>query len=201
MARLASSAQQPILKLMSVDEILMNAEEGMEKTVNKVQEEFHAVRTGRASPQLVDNLRVDAYGTPMRLRELAGITTPEPRLIVIQPWDAANVDPIKKAIEESKIGISPLVDGKIIRIPIPELSEDRRRDLIKVIGRISEDGRVGIRHHRREGIDALKKAQKDNDITEDDLELGEKEIQKLTDTYVEKINQLFTAKEAELLKV
>jgi ribosome recycling factor len=186
---------------MSVDEILMNAEEGMEKTVNKVQEEFHAVRTGRASPQLVDNLRVDAYGTPMRLRELAGITTPEPRLIVIQPWDAANVDPIKKAIEESKIGISPLVDGKIIRIPIPELSEDRRRDLIKVIGRISEDGRVGIRHHRREGIDALKKAQKDNDITEDDLELGEKEIQKLTDTYVEKINQLFTAKEAELLKV
>ncbi|MFQ3671252.1 MAG: ribosome recycling factor [Verrucomicrobiia bacterium] len=186
---------------MSVDEILLNAEEGMEKTLHKVQEEFGAVRTGKASPQLVDGIRVDAYGTPMRLRELAGITTPEPRLIVIQPWDAANVDPIRKALEESKLGITPLVDGKIIRIPIPELSEDRRRELIKVTGRIAEDGRVAIRHHRRESLDELKKAQKGGEITEDELEQGEKEVQKLTDTYVEKINSLFAAKEAELLKV
>lgn len=186
---------------MSPDEILMNVEEGMEKTVHKTQEDFHGIRTGKASPALVENMRVESYGSHMRLREIAGISTPEARLIVIQPWDVANVDPIRKAIEESKLGIMPLVDGKIIRIPIPELSEERRKDLIKVVGRLSEEGRVAIRHHRREGIDALKKSQKDGDITEDDLETSEKEVQKLTDSFIDKIDKLVVAKEAELMKV
>ena len=159
------------------------------------------MRTGKASPQLVENLRVDAYGTAMRLKELAGITAPEPRLLLVQPWDAANVDPVRKALEESQLGISPQVDGKLIRLPIPQLSEERRRDLIKLIGKLAEDGRVAIRHERRHGLEALKKEQKDGKITEDELSSGEKEVQKLTDQYVGKIDALVSGKEAELLKV
>lgn len=186
---------------MPSDEILLETEEKMEKTLRKVEEDFHGVRTGKASPQLVENLRVDAYGTAMRLKELAGITAPEPRLLLVQPWDAANVDPVRKALEESQLGISPQVDGKLIRLPIPQLSEERRRDLIKLIGKLAEDGRVAIRHERRHGLEALKKEQKDGKITEDELSLGEKEVQKLTDQYVGKIDALVSGKEAELLKV
>lgn len=186
---------------MPVDDILLESEEKMEKTLLRTQEEFAGVRTGKASPQLVDGIRVDCYGSSMRLKEIAGITTPEPRLIVIQPWDAANVDPIRKAIEESKLGISPLVDGKIIRIPIPELSEERRKDLVKVLRKQTEDSKIAIRHVRREGLDQLKKEQKDGDITEDDLKHGEKEVQNLTDTYTKKIEALCEAKEAEVMKV
>jgi ribosome recycling factor len=186
---------------MPSDEILLETEEKMEKTLRKVEEDFQGVRTGKASPQLVENLRVDAYGTAMRLKELAGITAPEPRLLLVQPWDAANVDPVRKALEESQLGISPQVDGKLIRLPIPQLSEERRRDLIKLIGKLAEDGRVAIRHERRHGLEALKKEQKDGKITEDELSLGEKEVQKLTDQYVGKIDALVSGKEAELLKV
>jgi ribosome recycling factor len=173
----------------------------MEKTVKKIHDDFAAVRTGKASPQLVDSLRVDCYGTTMTLRELAGITCPEPRLIMIQPWDVANVDPIRKAIETSNLGISPLVDGKIIRIPIPELSEERRRDLIKVVKKIAEDGRIAIRHSRRDALDMLKKEQKDGDLSEDELKVAEKDVQKLTDEYTGKIDKMLETKEAELLKV
>jgi ribosome recycling factor len=186
---------------MPADEILMECEEHMEKTVKKIHDDFAAVRTGKASPQLVDSLRVDCYGTTMTLRELAGITCPEPRLIMIQPWDVANVDPIRKAIETSNLGISPLVDGKIIRIPIPELSEERRRDLIKVVKKIAEDGRIAIRHSRREALDMLKKEQKDGDLSEDELKVAEKDVQKLTDQYIGKIDKMLEAKESELLKV
>jgi ribosome recycling factor len=186
---------------MPADEILMECEEHMEKTVKKIHDDFAAVRTGKASPQLVDSLRVDCYGTTMTLRELAGITCPEPRLIMIQPWDVANVDPIRKAIETSNLGISPLVDGKIIRIPIPELSEERRRDLIKVVKKIAEDGRIAIRHSRRDALDMLKKEQKDGDLSEDELKVAEKDVQKLTDEYTGKIDKMLETKEAELLKV
>jgi ribosome recycling factor len=186
---------------MPADEILMECEEHMEKTVKKIHDDFAAVRTGKASPQLVDSLRVDCYGTTMTLRELAGITCPEPRLIMIQPWDVANVDPIRKAIETSNLGISPLVDGKIIRIPIPELSEERRRDLIKVVKKIAEDGRIAIRHSRRDALDMLKKEQKDGDLSEDELKVAEKDVQKLTDEYTGKIDKMLETKQAELLKV
>jgi ribosome recycling factor len=186
---------------MPVDDILLESEEKMEKTAHRTQEEFSSVRTGKASPQLVDGIRVDCYGSVMRLKEIAGITTPEPRLIVIQPWDGSNVDPIRKAIEQSNLGISPLVDGKIIRIPIPELSEERRKDLVKVLRKQSEDSKIAIRHVRREGLDQLKKEQKDGDITEDDLKHGEKEVQTLTDTYIKKIDDMCEAKEAEVMKV
>ena len=186
---------------MPADEILFEAEEKMDKTLNKIQEEFSAVRTGKASPALVEHIRVNAYGTSMGLREMAGITCPEPRLVMIQPWDAANVDPIRKALEESKLGINPIIDGKIIRIPIPELSEERRRDLTKVVKKIAEDGKIAIRAIRRDAMDHLKKEQKAGDLTEDELEISEKEVQKLTDAHGVKIDHAFAAKEKELMSV
>lgn len=186
---------------MPVDEVLMDAEEKMEKSLHRVEEEFSQVRTGKASPALVDGIRIDCYGTTMTMKEVAGITTPEPRLILIQPWDDSNVDPIRKAIEESNLGISPQVDGKIIRIPIPELSEERRVELTKVVKKIAEEGRIAIRHNRREAMDQLKKEGKDGDLTEDDVSLGEKEVQKLTDQYIKRIDDLLDRKESDLMKV
>jgi ribosome recycling factor len=183
--------------MVGLDDILMEAEEKMEKTIAKIGEDLQGVRSGKASPALVENIRVDSYGSSMRMKEVAGITTPEPRLIVIQPWDANNVDPIRKAIEEAKLGITPQVDGKLIRLPIPELSEDRRKDMVKIVNKMGEDGRVAIRHARRDAMDGLKKAK----ITEDQVKDGEKEVQKLTDKYIADIDKAIELKEAELMKV
>src|SRR5204862_7951710 len=166
---------------MDPDEILLDTEDSMEKGFEYLQHEFSSVRTGKASPALVENIDVEAYGASMKLKQLALITTPEPRLLVIQPFDASTTKDIEKAIKESKIGINPAVDGKIIRLPIPALSEERRKDLVKGIKQMAEEARVRIRSARREGIDAIKKAHKDGSVTEDELETYEKEIQKLTD--------------------
>ena len=173
----------------------------MIKSSEVIQTEFAGIRTGKASPDLVTNLMVEAYGSHMRLKELAAVTTPDSRLILIQPWDATTVDAVRKALEESKLGISPQVDGKLIRLPIPPLSEERRQDLVKAVRKMAEEGRVSVRANRRHAIDELKKIQKSGEITEDQLTDGEKEVQKLTDQYVEQIEKALTAKEAELLKV
>ncbi|MCE0499485.1 MAG: ribosome recycling factor [Methylacidiphilales bacterium] len=186
---------------MALDDILLEAEEKMIKSAEVIQHEFAGVRTGKASPELVTNLMVEAYGTNMRLKELAAVTTPDPRLVQIQPWDASTVEPIRKAIEESKLGITPQVDGKLIRLPIPSLSEERRQDLVKAVRKMAEEGRVSIRANRRHAIDEIKKIQKAGEITEDQLADGEKEIQKLTDQYTAEIDKGLVAKEAELLKV
>ena len=186
---------------MDPDEILLETEASMEKAFEYMQHEFSAVRTGKASPALVENIDVEAYGAMMKLKQLALITTPEPRLLVIQPFDASTTKDIEKAIKESKIGINPAVDGKLIRLPIPQLSEERRKDLMKGIKQMAEEARVRMRSARREGIDTLKKAQKDGKITEDDLENYEKEIQKLTDGFVKKIDDTLVHKEAEIMKV
>jgi len=186
---------------MDPDEILLETEAAMEKGFDYMQHEFAAVRTGKASPALVENIDVEAYGSAMKLKQLALITTPEPRLLVIQPFDASTTKDIEKAIKESKIGINPAVDGKIIRLPIPALSEERRKDLVKGIKQMAEEARVRVRSSRREGIDGLKKAQKDGKITQDDLTSYEKEIQKLTDGFVKKIDDAINAKEADILKV
>jgi ribosome recycling factor len=186
---------------MALDDILLEAEEKMIKSTEVIQTEFAGIRTGKASPDLVINMMVEAYGTNMRLKELAAVTTPDSRLILIQPWDATTVDPIRKALEESKLGISPQIDGKMIRLPIPPLSEERRQDLVKAVRKIAEEGRVSIRANRRHAIDEAKKIQKAGEITEDQLADTEKEVQKLTDQYVAEIEKGLTAKEAELLKV
>jgi len=184
-----------------MDELLLNAEEGMEKAFDFMKHEFSSVRTGKASPSLVDGIDVDAYGSVMKLKQLALISTPEPRLIVIQPFDASTMKPIEKAINESKIGISPVVDGKVIRLPIPELSEERRKDLVKTIKTMAEETRVRIRAARRHAMDMAKKMQKDGDLTEDDLKSGETQIQKLTDKYVADVDSQVASKEADIMKI
>lgn len=186
---------------MDLDEVMLEAEDSMEKAVEFMTHEFSSIRTGKASPALVENLDVEAYGSNMKLKQLALITTPEARLIVIQPFDASTTRDIERAINESRLGIAPAVDGKIIRIPIPELSEERRRDLVKTIKQISEESKVRVRACRRDAMDAVKKMQKDGELTEDDLRTCETEIQKLTDQHIAKVDQHVSSKEAEIMKV
>ena len=186
---------------MPVDDILLEAEEKMVKTEEVVQHEFSGVRTGKASPALVENIQVEVYGAHMRIRELAGITTPEPRMIVIQPWDASTVHPIEKAIQKSNLGVNPAIDKKLIRIVLPELSKERRVEFTKIVKKMAEDGRVAVRHVRRDAIEHLKKESKEGLITEDDLTHGEKEVQKLTDQYVAEIDAHLAHKEKEIMTV
>jgi|TARA_B100000929_G_scaffold283841_1_gene265372 ribosome recycling factor len=187
---------------MPVDDILLEAEEKMLKSEEAMVSEFAGVRTGKASPALVENLMIEAYeGSSMRLLELASISTPEMRTIMIQPWDASTVQAIDKGIQAANLGLNPSVDGKIIRINLPDLTKERREELVKVVRKMAEDGRVAVRHVRREAIDTLKAEKKKSDITEDDLTGGEKEVQKLTDTYVKKIDDHLSSKEEEILTV
>jgi ribosome recycling factor len=186
---------------MAIDDILLEAEEKMIKTTEVVHHEFSSIRTGRASSALVENIMVDAYGVQMTLKQVAGITTPEPRLLVLQAFDPSTVQTIEKALRESKLGISPIVDGKIIRLPIPELSEERRKELGKLVKKMSEDGRVAIRHVRRDAIEEAKKIQKEGKISEDELASAEKEIQKLTDQYIAEIDKTLATKEKDIMTV
>jgi ribosome recycling factor len=186
---------------MALDDILLEAEEKMVKTEQVVQHEFAGLRTGRASPVLVENIMVEAYGSHMRIRELASITTPEPRVLAIQPWDVSTVHPIEKAIQKSNLGITPTIQGKVIRLVLPELSTERRQDMVRIVRKMTEDGRVAIRHVRRDSIEAIKKETKGGGIAEDQEEGAEKEVQKLTDQYIAKIDAHLATKEKEILTV
>ena len=186
---------------MAPDEILFEAEAGMEKGVEYMLHEFAAVRTGKASPALVEGVDVSAYGTTMKLKQLALISTPEPRLLLIQPFDGSITKDIEKALKESKIGITPAVDGKLIRLPIPELSGERRKELVKTVRHMAEEARVRIRSSRRSGIDEIKKIERSGEITEDERHNLEEEIQKLTDKYVTEIDAHAENKEIDIMKV
>ncbi len=186
---------------MSLEEVLFEAEGSMEKSVDFMQHEFAAIRTGKASPALVENLDVEAYGASMKMKQVAVITAPEPRLLVIQPFDGSTTRDIERAINESRLGINPIVDGKIIRIPIPELSEERRKDLVKTVKQIAEETKVRVRACRREAMDDAKKLQKSGDLSEDGLRDAEGDIQKLTDKFVASVEEHFATKEAEIMRV
>jgi ribosome recycling factor len=186
---------------MSSDDILLEAEMAMEKSVDFMVHEFAAVRTGKASPALVENVDVQAYGSAMKLKQLALITTPEPRLLVVQPFDAGTVRDIEKALNESRIGITPSVDGKIIRLPVPELSEERRKDLVRSLGKMAEEARVRVRANRRAALDEAKKLKAAGGLTEDGMRDTETEVQKLTDRFVKSIDDHLARKEAEIMKV
>src|SRR5208282_2834346 len=186
---------------MSSDEILLEAEEKMIKTEQVVVNEFAGVRTGKASPSLIENVLVEVYGSQMRLRELAGISTPEPRMLVVQPWDLTGIQAIEKAIQKANLGVSPAVQGKMIRISFPELSTERRQEFVKITKKLAEDGRVAVRHVRREAMELLKKAKGTAGVGEEELESAEKEIQKLTDQYISKIDTHVTHKEKEIMTV
>ncbi|MFA4943508.1 MAG: ribosome recycling factor [Lentisphaeria bacterium] len=173
----------------------------MKKAIEAMQKAFAGVRTGKASPTLVDGIMVEYYGTLTKLRDVAAITAPEPRLLVIQPWDQGAIKAIEKAILASNLGISPMSDGRVVRLPIPELSEERRKEYVKLVRTRAEDCRIEIRNLRREGNEAAKKLQKDGAVTEDDLAKATKEIQKLTDDHIKQVDQLLAAKETELMSL
>ncbi len=186
---------------MALDDIVLEAEEKMIKSEEVVQHGFSGIRTGKASPLLVENIMVEVYGAHMRIRELAGITTPEPRMILISPWDVANVHPIEKAIQKSSLGVNPSVQGKTIRLVLPELSTERRQEMVKLAHKLAEEGRVAVRHVRRDAIEAARKEGKAGGVAQDQVETAEKEIQKLTDQYIAKIDGHLGLKEKEIMTV
>src|SRR5216684_4557007 len=186
---------------MSRDDILLEAEMSMEKSVDYLVHEFAGVRTGKASPALVENIDVHAYGSTMKLKQLALITTPESRLLVVQPFDAGTVQDIERALKESRIGIMPAVEGKIIRLPIPELSEERRKELVKSLGKMAEEARVRVRSNRHAALDEAKKLKAAGELTEDGLRDVQNDVQKFTDRFVKSIDDHLKHKESEVMKV
>lgn len=184
-----------------VDDVLESLKADMEKVISHLKKEYDRVRTGRASPALLDGIKVDYYGTPMPLNQVANISVPEPRLITIQPWDKGIMGEIEKAIQRSDLGLTPMNDGKVIRIAIPPLTEERRKELVKLVKKIAEERKVDLRNHRREANETLKELKKDKVITEDELFRYQEEVQKITDSYVEKVELLMEQKEKEILEI
>jgi ribosome recycling factor len=173
----------------------------MDKSLESAAHEFNTVRTGRASAALLDRIQIDYYGTPTPLQQLASINVPEPRMITIQPYDPGSIKTIERAIQESDLGLTPSNDGKLIRLPIPQLTEERRKELVKVVRGLAEDGRVAVRNVRRDAMHHLKELVRNGDVGDDDERRAEEKVQKLTDEHVAKIDELLKRKEAEIMEV
>ena len=185
---------------MEENEILESMLADMQKSLDHTQSDFASLHTGKATPAMLDGIRVQAYGSTVSLKEVAAVSTPDAKTIMIQPWDRSVVRDIEKVIQEANIGLNPLVDGGILRVPVPELTGQRRQELAKTAGNMAEDGRIRIRKNRRDAIDLLKAA-KDDGLPEDDFKRLEKEVQKLHDDFISQVNQALTSKEADLKKV
>jgi ribosome recycling factor len=183
------------------DEILRKLSEEMETTISSLDKSFHRVRTGRASVSLLDGIKVDYYGTPTPIAQVATLSVPESRLIVISPWDATIIGAIEKAIQKSDLGLMPSNDGKIIRLAIPQLTEERRRELVKVVKKMAEEGKIKLRNARRDANEELKNSKKNSKMTEDELFAAQDEVQKLTDRYIEKAEKILLAKEKEIMEI
>ncbi len=173
----------------------------MENTIENVRSEFGKLRTGKASPALLDGITVDYYGSNMPIRQVANVSAPEPRLLVIQPWEKSMLSEIEKAILKSDLGLNPSNDNMVIRIPIPQLNQERREDLVKVAKKIAEENKIAIRNVRRDANDKLKKAEKNHDISEDDMHRSMDKIQDITDQYSDKIDELLKRKEDEIMEI
>ena len=178
-----------------------NIEERMNKTISVYEEKLSEVRAGRANPAILNKVKIDYYGTPTPINQVAGVSVPEARLIVIQPWDVSVLKDIEKAILASDIGINPNNDGKVIRLAFPELTEERRKELVKDIKKMAEEAKVAVRAVRRDGIDEAKSKQKNSEITEDELKNAENDIQKLTDKKIEEVDKILENKEKEIMSV
>jgi len=176
-------------------------ESKMKKTVEVLKSQYSTVRAGRANPAIIDQIKVDYYGTPTPINQIAGISTPDPRTLMISPWDANSLKPIEKAIMTSDLGINPANDGRVLRLQFPQPTEERRKELIKQINKQAEDSKVSIRNIRRDAVENYKAQKKKGDITEDDLEITEKDLQKLTDTYINEISNVAAKKEAEIKEI
>jgi ribosome recycling factor len=183
------------------DEVVEELRKEMENTLIALKRDLSRTRTGRASTALLEGITVEYYGARSPLNQVAGLSAPEPRLLIVQPYDRSVLADVERAILQSDLGLMPINDGKILRIPIPELTEERRRDLVKHVRKISEDYRVSARNHRREAIDLLKTLQKDKEITEDDQRKGHEKVEEITKTYIERIDQVLKHKEAEIMEV
>jgi ribosome recycling factor len=186
---------------MMEEKIVKEVEAKMEKTLSNLNRDLNKVRTGRASLALFDDIRIDYYGTPTPLHQMATLAVPEPRLITIQPWDVTSTNEIEKAILKSELGVTPTSDGKIIRIPIPRLTEERRKELVKVVRKMTEGTKVALRNIRREGNDQLKELEKDKKISQDQLHKWMDKVQVSTDKYIKKVDEILTAKEKEILEI
>jgi ribosome recycling factor len=180
---------------------LNKAKERMEHALESLRREFGGVRTGKASPQLLDAIRVEAYGSRVPLNQVGTVSAPEPRLLTIQPWDRGLVKEIDRALRESDLGLNPSNDGQLIRIPIPPLTEERRREYVRLLHKLAEEGRVAVRQARKDANDEIKGRQKKEALSEDDIRREEKEVQKLTDQYIAKVEEMLKHKEAEVMEV
>ncbi len=183
-----------------IDDVKAEAKQRMEKAIEALKRELKRVRTGRASPALLDGIKADYYGVPTPINQMASISVPEPRLIVIQPWDPNSCEAIEKAILKSELGLTPNNDGKVVRIAIPPLTEERRKELVKVVRKMGEEAKVAIRAARREANETLKEFKKEGEISEDDAYRGQEQIQKLTDEYVKKVDEILAEKEKEIME-
>jgi len=184
-----------------IENFLGDAQQRMDKSVEATHEHFNAVRTGRAAPALLDRIQIDYYGTATPLKNLATINAPEPRLLTIQPFDPSSIRAIEKAIQESDLGLTPSNDGKLVRLPIPQLTEERRKELVKLVRHMAEEGRVAVRNIRRDAIRHLEELVRNGDVGDDDERAAETRVQKLTDEHVSKIDELLKHKEAEIMEV
>lgn len=185
---------------MEAKEILLSLSQDLKKAVDHTLHEFSSLHTGKATPSMLDGVRVNAYGSSVTMKEVAAVTTPDARTIMVQPWDKSIIKEIEKAIQEANIGLNPIADGGILRVPVPELTGQRRQELAKTAGSMAEDGRVRVRQARRDALDLLKSA-KENGLPEDDFKRYEKEVQKAHDDAIAEINQHLATKEADLKKV
>ncbi len=184
-----------------METVFAKTKEKMEKCLDSLERDYKAVRAGRANPAVLDRVVVDYYGCPTPLNQMAAISVPEPRMLMVQPWDASTLREIEKAINVAEIGINPSNDGKVIRLAFPPLTEERRKELVKEISKRAEEAKVAIRNVRRDAMDSLKKLKKDNEITEDDLKDGEKKLQDITDSYVKQTDEMEKNKEEEILSI
>ncbi|MSU32793.1 MAG: ribosome recycling factor [Pedosphaera sp.] len=186
---------------MNIDEVLFDTEDKMLKTEEHVLQQFSGVRTGKASPALIENLMIEAYDSHMRLKELATISAPEARMLMVQPFDQTTMKAIEKGIQSAGLGLNPAVQGRFIRLVLPELSAERRQEFVKICKRMSEEGRVAVRNERRQAIESLKKLKNEGGVSEDDIKTAETDVQKLTDGFIVKIDQHLAYKEKEILTV
>lgn len=186
---------------MNIKDIILSHEERMKKTIEVLKREYASLRAGRATPALLDKVSVDYYGTPSPISQVANISVPEPRMIVIQPWEKSMIATIEKSIQKSDLGLNPSNDGNVIRLSIPQLTKERRAELVKVVHKKAEETRVAIRNLRRDGNEATKKLEKDKLISEDDAKKGQDDIQKLTDKYIKEIDLVMASKEKEIMEV
>ncbi|MGH3005712.1 MAG: ribosome recycling factor [Gaiellaceae bacterium] len=184
-----------------IDELLDDAKRRMDKSVDTTAHEFNTVRTGRASAALLDRIQIDYYGQKTPLKQLATVNVPEPRLLTIQPYDPGSIKTIERAIQESELGLTPSNDGKLIRLPIPQLTEERRKELVKVVKHLAEEGRVAVRNVRRDVMHDLKELVRDGDVGDDEERRAEDRAQKLTDEHVARIDELLKKKEEEIMEV